>query len=40
MAIGSVVKRYPGLRLAVDESELTYVPELVFRGLQALPVTW
>ena len=40
VAIGSVVKRYPKLRLAVDESELTYVPELVFRGLQALPVTW
>lgn len=40
VAIGSVVKRYPGLRLAVDESELTYVPELVFRGLQKLPVTW
>ena len=40
VAIGSVVKRYPGLRLAVDESELAYVPELVFRGLQALPVTW
>ncbi|QKW23947.1 cytochrome P450 [Kitasatospora sp. NA04385] len=40
VAIGSVVKRYPGLRLAVDESELTYVPELVFRGLQSLPVTW
>ncbi|WP_181793031.1 cytochrome P450 [Streptomyces sp. WELS2] len=40
VAIGSVVKRYPGLRLAVDESELTYVPELVFRGLRELPVTW
>ncbi|GGS15200.1 cytochrome P450 [Streptomyces sp. MBT70] len=40
VAIGSVVKRCPGLRLAVDESELTYVPVLVFRGLQALPVTW
>jgi cytochrome P450 len=40
VAIGSVVKRYPGLRLAVDESELTYVPELVFRALHTLPVAW
>ncbi len=40
VAIGSVVKRHPGLRLAVDESELAYVPELVFRGLRELPVTW
>lgn len=40
VAIGSLVRRHPDLRLAIDESELAYVEELVFRGLRTLPVTW
>jgi cytochrome P450 len=32
--------RLPGLRLAVDASELRFKPGMVLRSLQALPVTW
>lgn len=40
VAITSVLKRFPGLRLAVDESELTYRMETNVRALNRLPVTW
>lgn len=40
VAITSVLKRFPGLRLAVDESELTYRMETHVRALHALPVRW
>ncbi|MFJ8960376.1 cytochrome P450 [Lentzea sp. NPDC102401] len=40
VALTSVVKRFPGLRLAVDESELTYRMETNVRALVSLPVAW
>jgi cytochrome P450 len=40
IALTSVLKRFPGLRLAVDESELTYRMETNVRALVSLPVTW
>ncbi|HEX8870187.1 MAG TPA: cytochrome P450 [Lentzea sp.] len=40
VALTSVLKRFPGLRLAVDESELTYRMETNVRALVSLPVTW
>lgn len=40
VAITSVLKRLPGLRLAVDESELTYRMETNVRALHRLPVAW
>lgn len=40
VAIGTVIKRFPGLRLAVDPAELTYSPNHVLRSLDALPVAW
>jgi cytochrome P450 len=39
-ALGALLSRLPGLRLAVDESELRFKPGLVVRSLEALPVTW
>lgn len=40
IALTSVLKRFPGLRLAVDESELTYRMETNVRALDSLPVAW
>ncbi|MEV6240641.1 cytochrome P450 [Lentzea sp. NPDC051838] len=40
VALTSVLKRFPGLSLAVDESELTYRMETNVRALKSLPVTW
>ncbi|MDX8029932.1 cytochrome P450 [Lentzea sp. BCCO 10_0856] len=40
IALTSVLKRFPGLRLAVDESELAYRMETNVRALVSLPVTW
>lgn len=37
-AIGAVLDRLPGLRLAVDESELRWWPSMIMHGLFALPV--
>ncbi|MCZ7436832.1 cytochrome P450 [Micromonospora sp. WMMC241] len=39
-ALGALLRRLPGLRLAVDESELRFRPGLVVRSLESLPVTW
>jgi len=40
IAITSVLQRFPSLRLAVDESELSYRTEVNVRALVSLPVTW
>lgn len=40
IAIGTLLRRLPGLRLAVPESELVWRTVPTFRGLAALPVTW
>ncbi|MFJ1539047.1 cytochrome P450 [Micromonospora chalcea] len=39
-ALGGLLRRLPGLRLAVDESQLRFRPGLVVRSLESLPVTW
>lgn len=39
IAFTALTRRYPGLRLAVDESELVWRPGLLLRGLFTLPVT-
>ncbi|WP_089157739.1 cytochrome P450 [Micromonospora sp. NBS 11-29] len=39
-ALGALLRRLPGLRLAVDEAELRFKPGLVVRSLESLPVTW
>ncbi len=38
VAITAVLERLPGLRLAVDESELRWWPSMIMHGLFALPV--
>ncbi|MGW6937182.1 cytochrome P450 [Lentzea sp. NPDC054927] len=40
IALTSVLKRFPGLELAVDESELAYRMETNVRALVSLPVNW
>src|SRR5690606_30295700 len=37
-AIGSVLRRFPDLSLAVDPAELTWWPSAIMRGLFSLPV--
>jgi len=39
-ALGALLRRLPGLRVAVPESELYFKPGLVVRSLESLPVTW
>jgi cytochrome P450 len=39
-ALGALLRRLRGLRLAVPESELRFKPGLVVRSLESLPVTW
>lgn len=39
-ALGALLRRLPGLRLAVPESELRFKPGLVVRTLESLPVAW
>ena len=38
IAIGTLLRRAPGLRLAVEPGALRWRPGLVLRGLKALPV--
>ncbi|OLT16972.1 cytochrome [Pseudonocardia sp. CNS-139] len=38
IAIGTLLRRLPGLRLAVEPGELTWVPAVLGRGVTALPV--
>lgn len=40
VAITSTLKRFPGLRLAVDPDELTYDLGHIMRSLESLPVEW
>ncbi|QFZ21237.1 cytochrome P450 [Saccharothrix syringae] len=39
-ALGALLRRLPGLRPAVPESELRFKPGVVVRSLEELPVTW
>lgn len=39
-ALGALLRRLPGLRLAVPEDHLRFRPGLVVRSLESLPVTW
>jgi cytochrome P450 len=40
IALGTLLRRLPGLRLAVAEDELRWRPVPLFRSLVALPVAW
>jgi cytochrome P450 len=40
VAIGSLIARLPGLRLAVDPADLTWRTGSIQRGPESLPVTW
>ena len=40
IALGTLLRRLPGLRLAVPEVELRWRPVPLFRSLVALPVAW
>jgi cytochrome P450 len=39
-ALGGLIRRFPGLRLAVRADELRFKPGLAVRSLERLPVTW
>lgn len=39
-ALGALLRRLPGIRPAVPESQLRFKPGLVVRSLESLPVTW
>ena len=40
MALATVLRRFPDLSFAVDETEISWKHGRAVRGLQALPVTW
>ena len=40
LAIAALVKRLPGLRLAVDPEELNWSPSLASRSLEAMPISF
>ncbi|GAA3348399.1 cytochrome P450 [Amorphoplanes nipponensis] len=40
VALGTLLRRLPGLALAVDDKELPWKSGLLVRGLRSLPVTW
>ncbi|GLI01231.1 cytochrome P450 [Phytohabitans aurantiacus] len=40
VAVATLVKAFPDLRLAVPEENLAWKPGLLVRGLHSLPVTW
>jgi cytochrome P450 len=40
VALGMLLDRLPGLRLAVDAGQLPWKPNLLFRGPIELPITW
>jgi cytochrome P450 len=40
IAIGTLLRRLPGLRLAIPEEELRWRPVPLFRSLVELPVAW
>ncbi|MFJ4654450.1 cytochrome P450 [Nocardia sp. NPDC088792] len=40
VAMSSLLRRFPGLHLAVPPADIPWKPGLFFRGPQALPVSW
>jgi cytochrome P450 len=40
VAIGTLAARFPAMRIAVPEPELTWKSGMIVRGLAKLPVTW
>lgn len=40
VALGELISRLPGLRLAIDADEVPWQPSVLVRGPAALPVTW
>jgi cytochrome P450 len=40
VALGTLLRRLPGLRLAITQEELRWRPVPLFRGLVSLPVAW
>ena len=40
VAVGTLARRFPGLRLAVPEPELTWKSGMLVRGLLGMPVAW
>jgi cytochrome P450 RapN len=40
MAVGTLVRRLPGLRLAVPADEVPWRVNRLVRGVRALPVAW
>ncbi|GLZ27983.1 cytochrome P450 [Lentzea sp. NBRC 105346] len=40
VAIGSLVRRFPALRLAVPPDQLEFIDGQLIRGLRSLPVSW
>jgi hypothetical protein len=40
IALGTLLRRLPGLRLAVPPEDLRWRPAPLFRSLVALPVAW
>jgi len=40
IALSTLVRRLPGLRLAVAEADLRFQNEQEIYGVEALPVTW
>lgn len=39
-AMAGLLRRLPGIRIAVPANELTFKPGMVLRSLESLPVTW
>jgi cytochrome P450 len=39
-ALSGLLRRLPGLRIAVPDSQLRFKPGMILRSLQTLPVTW
>jgi cytochrome P450 len=40
VALGELIRRLPGLRLAIDADEVCWKPSVLVRGPVTLPVTW
>jgi cytochrome P450 len=40
VALGLLLDRLPGMRLAVDPDDVSWKPNLLFRGPTELPITW
>ncbi|ARF53978.1 cytochrome P450 family protein [Streptomyces gilvosporeus] len=40
VALGTLLRRLPGLRMAVPDSELTWIPAVLARGVDRLPVAY